>query len=125
RLGAQERATEQAAQAICAGKIARPWTIRPVSQGISRLFKIGKRFFPKYYQVTDVCNGCGSCGKVCPAGAITLEGGRPVFSGDCEHCQACFNWCPQRAIQYLRLKPDTPRYHHPEVAFRDMLGDGN
>lgn len=124
RLAAQESATERAAQEILEGKIVRPWTIRPVSQGISRLFKIGKRFFPKYYRVTGVCNGCGSCEKVCPAKAITLEQGRPVFSGACEHCQACLNWCPRRAIQYLRLKPDTPRYHHPEVALRDMLRDG-
>jgi uncharacterized protein (DUF362 family)/NAD-dependent dihydropyrimidine dehydrogenase PreA subunit len=52
------------------------------------------------------CSGCGECGEVCAAGAITLEpdgtrGARRVVI-DCERCIACFccqEMCPQGAIE--------------------------
>ncbi len=56
--------------------------------------------------VDEKCSGCGECGEVCAAGAITLvpakkgDGQRVVI--DCERCIACFccqEMCPQGAIE--------------------------
>jgi ferredoxin len=122
RLLLQERATEEAARAIGAGKTNAPWKIRPLSVFISALFRLGLRkgVFTKAFKLGAECNGCGLCGKICPAGAIAMEKGRPVFSAKCEQCQACLNWCPRRGINFLRLKPGTQRYHHPGIRVEEL-----
>ncbi|MPM91576.1 hypothetical protein SDC9_138707 [bioreactor metagenome] len=51
--------------------------------------------------VTNECNACGLCVRVCPIGAIRLESERPVWvKKHCTQCQGCINRCPQKAIQY-------------------------
>jgi ferredoxin len=122
RLLLQEGATEKAARAIGEGKTNSPWKIRPFSVFISSLFRLGLRkgIFAKAFKLGAECNGCGLCGKICPAGAITMENGKPVFSAACEQCQACLNWCPRRGISFLRLKPGTERYHHPGIRVEEM-----
>ncbi|MDR2491534.1 MAG: EFR1 family ferrodoxin [Spirochaetaceae bacterium] len=120
RLAVQRQVAARAASEILQAKTCRICTFRPFSAVISALFRVGKRFFVKWFQLGPECNACGLCAKICPAGAITMPQGKPVFSEKCEHCQACLNWCPQRAISFIRLKPDTPRYHHPAVKSSDM-----
>ena len=70
------------------------------------------------------CDGCGVCARVCPAGNIELEAGRPRWLHRCEQCYACLQWCPREAIQYGRKTPQVPRYHHPEVSLKDILAGG-
>ncbi len=67
------------------------------------------------------CNACGICSRVCPAGNITMNGGRPVWNHRCEQCFACLQWCPQEAIQYGKKTPRYERYHHPEIVLKDVL----
>jgi ferredoxin len=121
RLAMQSAGEEAAAQAIAEGRRNRPRLFRPFSGFISALFRMGKGLFVKGYTVHPGCTGCGLCAEICPAAAITLRSGKPVFSARCEHCQACLNWCPARAIGYIRLKPDTPRYRHPDVTVTEMI----
>ena len=67
--------------------------VRPM---FNRFAKSTKAFF-----VTSDCNACGLCARICPAEAIRLENGRPVWvKARCEQCTGCINRCPQRAIQY-------------------------
>jgi ferredoxin len=122
RLLLQECTTEEAARAILAGKTNSPWKIRPFSVFISSLFRLGLRkgLFTKGFKIGAGCNGCGLCRKICPGGAITMKDGKPVFSAGCEQCQACLNWCPRHSIGFLRLKPDTGRYHHPGIRVEEM-----
>jgi ferredoxin len=122
RLLLQDRATEEAARAIGAGKTNSPWKIRPLSVFVSSLFRLGlkKNVFVKGFKLEAECKGCGICGKICPGGAIVMEKGKPVFSEGCEQCQACLNWCPRRSISFLRLRRDTGRYHHPGVSVEEM-----
>lgn len=81
----------------------------------------------KKFRADDKCNACEICLQVCPAGNITLSGGKPVWHHRCHQCFACLQWCPVEAIQYGRKTTEYERYHHPEVVLKDVLkqGDGN
>jgi ferredoxin len=121
RLAMQWAATEEMVRALFDQNTNRIWPVRPLSMCVSSLLRLAKPFFVKGFKVTAECNGCGICAMICPAGNITMKGRQPVFSLQCEHCQACLNWCPSRAIRYIRMKPDTPRYHHPEIGIAEMF----
>jgi ferredoxin len=45
---------------------------------------------------------------------------RPFFSNKCEHCQACVDICPLRAIQFGRVKFGAPGYCHPAIGVEDL-----
>ena len=120
RLAMQCEATEQAARAVIERRTNKINTFRPFSAFISSLFQLGVKILYRAYKVTDRCIGCGICEKICPVSAVTMVNRRPQFSGKCEHCNGCLNWCPLKAIRFGRLKPDTPRYRHPEISVNDM-----
>ena len=120
RLQLQRETTEEAARCVLERRTNRVNTFRPLSAFISLLFSMGVKIFYKWYKVSDDCDGCGICEKVCPVTAIIMKNGQPEFSRKCEHCQGCLNWCPKRAIHFARLKSGTPRYHHPEIREPDI-----
>ena len=120
RLAMQREATDRAIRAVIERRTNKINTIRPFSALISSLFSLGAKIFYKSYKVTEGCNGCGICEKMCPVSGITMVNNRPRFSGKCEHCNGCLNWCPKKAIHFGRLKSDTARYHHPEISVNDM-----
>jgi ferredoxin len=121
QLAMQRAATEALARALGDRRTNRVWPVRPFSMLVSSLLRLAKPLFVKGFRVGAGCNGCGICAAICPAANIAMQGQQPVFSRRCEHCQACLNWCPSRAIRYIRMKPDTPRYHHPEISLGEML----
>lgn len=61
------------------------------------------------------CNSCGLCEKVCPVGNIAMANGKPVYRHLCEHCTACIQYCPAKAINYKNRTQKRRRYHHPQV----------
>ena len=65
--------------------------------------------------VDERCNGCGTCERVCPAGNVRLVGGKPRWSGRCEQCLACLQWCRRRRCSTGRRRratsaTTTPRF---------------
>ena len=58
--------------------------------------------------------GAGIGAANCPAQAITLENGRPVWTKKkCLKCCACINRCPVKAIQYGKKTASRGRYVNP------------
>ena len=121
RTNMQEKATDEAAICLIEKRTNRINTFRPFSAFVSVLFSLGLKLFYRWYRLEASCDSCGLCEKVCPVSAITIKGGRPVFSKKCEHCQGCINWCPKHAINFGTIKSGTPRYHHPEIKAGDIL----
>ena len=51
-------------------------------------------------EVTEKCEGCGTCVETCFVGAITLQDGRSHIDPDqCKSCGKCSMVCPHQAIQ--------------------------
>ena len=51
----------------------------------------------------DECVGCGKCGEICPAGAITMQGKLPhINRRQCIHCFCCQEFCPKGAMKVSR-----------------------
>jgi len=77
-------------------------------------------YMDRSFHVTDKCEGCGTCARICPVENIELVDERPEWLHNCEFCLACFHWCTQGAIESHELE-NTVRYHHPAVKIKDML----
>ncbi len=78
-------------------------------------FRKTKKFF-----ADDKCTSCGLCEKICPEGAIVIENGRPKWiKKKCQHCTACINRCPAKAIQYGKKTADRGRYSYYDVRSAD------
>ena len=73
--------------------------------GFNRFARSAKPFF-----AGDSCNSCSLCVKNCPAHAITLQAGKPVWAAQCCQCMRCINECPQQAIQYGKSTAGRRRY---------------
>ena len=62
----------------------------------------------------DTCIACSKCEANCPAGAIRMENGRPVWAKKkCLKCCGCINRCPVAAIQYGKKTAARGRYVNP------------
>jgi len=73
--------------------------------------------------VTDACNGCGICSKVCPIGIFYVEGGKAYRKqSTCEFCLACAQNCPQKAIT-TRISDKNPnaRYINEHITPADII----
>ncbi|MGO5097249.1 EFR1 family ferrodoxin [Agathobaculum sp. LCP25S3_E8] len=82
--------------------------------GFNKFARSAKPFFAE-----DSCNGCGLCMKNCPARAITLRDGKPVWAAQCFQCLRCINECPQQAIQYGKSTAGRRRYTIQEYLPQD------
>jgi ferredoxin len=72
------------------------------------------------FHLTEGCTSCGICASVCPVGNITMEGGIPVWHGNCQQCFACHHFCAERVIQFGSKTLKRGRYHHPEIRRDDI-----
>lgn len=89
----------------------------------SRITSIGSRNASfnadKNYSVTDGCNGCGLCEKLCPVGNIKITD-RPEWGSSCEGCLSCVHNCPESAIR-VKGERGSARYRHPEVTVAELI----
>lgn len=68
----------------------------------------------KKFHVDSSCVHCGKCASICPAGAIRIVDGSPVWEKEkCLKCCGCINRCPVSAIQYGSKTAARGRYVNP------------
>lgn len=60
---------------------------------------LARRVLGLLYIADESCNACEYCVRTCPAGAIAMRDGRPVWTSACVGCNRCINLCPVTAIQ--------------------------
>ncbi|RCX14378.1 4Fe-4S dicluster protein [Anaerobacterium chartisolvens] len=77
----------------------------------------------KGFNVSEACNNCAICSKVCPVENIKMQDGKPIFLHHCEQCMACVQWCPKQAINFKNKTQNRGRYHHPDVTLTDMINE--
>lgn len=60
---------------------------------------IVKSLNDKRLVVTDKCTACGKCVEACSYGDLKMKDGKVEFlHKTCNHCSACVNLCPEKAI---------------------------
>ena len=81
----------------------------------STMFERDRR--TKNFILDDGSTGCGICASKCPAHAIEIQDGRPVWVKEqCELCLRCLHHCPQFVIQYGDGKTrEHGQYRNPHV----------
>lgn len=57
----------------------------------------------KKMSITEQCNGCSICSRVCPMDNITIQNGKAVYGNRCLSCFACYHHCPQTAITFGKV----------------------
>ncbi len=72
------------------------------------------------FYTNEKCSGCGICSKVCPVSNIKIIYNKPTWLHHCETCLACYNWCPNKAIQGGITSKDY-YYRHPEITISEII----
>jgi len=92
---------------------------RQVALDPSKHFPLEAR---EQFTITGDCVGCGICTKVCPWGNYRVVNGRAETSGPCEHCFACAQNCPQKAIYLTAGEANRhARYRNSHVSLQDII----
>lgn len=86
----------------------------PAGKAFHSLYGVQRR--TSAFRVLDSCVGCGLCAQKCPAKAIEMKAGRPVWTKkQCIMCLGCLHRCPKFAIQNGPLTRRHGQYTHPDV----------
>ena len=112
---------ELAADEIAAGICNAPFHDSVLDKLFYRIYTDVKVNHDQGFHVDDTCIQCGICQNICPNHNIILKNGLLEFRHQCEHCVACINCCPQKAIQWKSATQKRNRYKHPDVMIKEII----
>ena len=75
----------------------------------------------KYFNISEACNGCGICEKICPVKNIYMEEEKPVFRHRCEHCMSCLQNCPTLAINWKEKTKNKKRFRKDGITLDELI----
>lgn len=75
----------------------------------------------KKFWVTDSCNGCRLCEKICPVNNIKFHVNKPIWKHNCEQCTACIQYCPNEAIQWGNKTESRRKYRNPNIDTKELI----
>lgn len=96
----------------------------PASKKMKLMFAMAYPLIPqldRMFKLTEDCNNCGICKKICPVGNITMGKGLPKWNHKCQQCYGCVHWCPKKAILAGKNSFIQSRYHHPAVKVDELM----
>lgn len=73
------------------------------------------------FSISDKCNKCGVCVKVCPVGNIQIKNEQHSFNHNCQRCMACIQYCPMQAFQVKGKAMTKERYTNPFVSVKEVI----
>jgi flavodoxin/NAD-dependent dihydropyrimidine dehydrogenase PreA subunit len=73
------------------------------------------------FTVSNRCNACGICQKVCPVDNIEIVNNKPKWRNNCQNCYSCFQWCPKEAIGGEIIEFE--KRYHPDIKLDDIITD--
>ncbi len=97
-------------------------------QAYTFINKIAYTFFPakekncdQYFTVSNKCNHCETCSKVCPVENIIAKKTEIQFQHHCEHCLACIHACPQVAIEWKKGTVGKERFLNRHISLKELM----
>jgi Pyruvate/2-oxoacid:ferredoxin oxidoreductase delta subunit len=97
-------------------------SLRKHLKGFRNMFRHQVVFnVPKKFWITDACNRCGLCTRICPENNIRVDSDTLTWGKHCQMCLACIHWCSRHAIQNGKGTLNLKRYHHPDISIDDMF----
>ena len=94
---------------------------RALTSVVSRIPNYEK--VPQKFFISDKCNCCKVCVKVCPGGNIEVSD-KVRFGKRCTGCFACLHNSPENAIHFKNEK-STKRWRNPDVSLKDIIDANN
>ena len=91
-----------------------------LNTALSTDYKINEKSTKK-----EKCSLCGLCSEVCPVKNIKIVNGNVEWGENCLRCFACLNWCPQSAIRFGSIEPDSKQqYRCSGISVKDIIDQG-
>jgi len=75
-----------------------------------------------FFTISQACDGCTICQKVCPVGNIAIENGKPLYQHQCEFCLACLHSCPALAIDWKQKTQGKDRFRNANITLNELIG---
>ena len=95
-----------------------PFTRYMIEQRMEERFEKTKISAYDSFVVTNACDGCELCYRICPTANITMVDEKPTFGVECTFCLACYHRCPKEAIAFNR-RVSSGYYPNHEAQFNE------
>lgn len=95
-----------------------------VSAAFRRIMCRKQNTWHKGFHVNNKCTGCGLCSRVCQFHNIKIVEHKPNWGEHCQHCVACIQLCPHKAIDYRNQTQKRKRYRNPLIESKELVQHG-